>query len=322
MKNVLITGGLGFLGSHSIEKFKAEGWNVTVVDNLSSSVITPDDPICKDVNVVICDLLDYNWGSTQFNLILHYASPVGPVGVLKHSGQMANMILEDTYRVILGAKINRNCPLIFVSTSEIYGYRDHAIMLKENDDKVLVGEFSVRNEYAQAKLLAEIVLCNTAKTSNLKYQIVRPFNISGARQLKAGGFVLPTFVTQALEGKDITVFGNGEQVRAFTHVKDIVDGIYLVSTMNKYNQIWNIGNSHNISTINYIANCVKEVTKSKSKIIHVDPKTIHGPLFEETWDKVPNSEKISSELEWCPIYDREYIIHDVINFYRSKYNGK
>lgn len=319
MKKILITGGLGFLGSFSIEKWKNNGWEITVIDNLSSNVIEPTDPICNDVEVIIGDILNYNWDvSKKFDLILHYASPVGPVGVLKHSGKMANYILSDIYWAIEGAQ-KFNCPLIFVSTSEIYGYRDKALLLTENDDKLLVGNFSVRNEYSISKLLCEIVLSNTAKVSNLKYQIIRPFNISGSRQLKNGGFVLPTFVTQALNNKDITVFNDGEQIRAFTHVKDVVDGIYLTSITEKYNEIWNIGNSNNISTINYLANKVKEKTKTKSNIVHVDPKTIHGKLYEEAWDKVPNAEKIITQLGWQPKYSKEEIIEDVITYYSNKY---
>lgn len=319
-KNVLITGGLGFLGSYSIEKFKGEGWNVTVIDNLSSNVIPPDDEICDGVDVIIKDVLDYGWLSekkTDFDIILHLASPVGPVGILKHSGKMAFLILKDIYWAISGARVH-NCPLIFVSTSEIYGHRDKAELLKEIDDKVLKGDFSVRNEYSVAKLLCEIVLDNTAKVSDLRYQIIRPFNISGARQLKDGGFVLPTFVTQALENKDITVFNSGEQVRAFTHVKDIVDGIYLTCTTEKMNRIWNIGNPENITTINYLANKVKELTRSVSEIVHVDPKTIHGPLYEEAWDKIPNADLMKNELGWSPAYDKEEVISDVVEHYGKK----
>lgn len=320
MKNALITGGLGFLGSFSIEKLKKEGWSITVIDNLSSNVIEPNDPICDGVKVIIKDVLDYGWLSEKendFDIILHFASPVGPVGILKHSGKMAHLILKDIYWAISGAKIH-NCPLVFVSTSEIYGHRDTPELLKEEDDKVLKGNFSVRNEYSIAKLLCEIVLENTAKVSELKYQIIRPFNISGPRQLKDGGFVLPTFVTQAFANQNITVFGNGEQVRAFTHVKDIVDGIYLTCTTNKMNRIWNIGNPNNISTINFLASSVKEFTKSNSEIVHVDPKTIHGPLYEEAWDKIPNSDSISSELGWKPKFSKEEVILDVVDFYRKK----
>jgi len=224
--------------------------------------------------------------------------------------------MNDIYWAIDGA-LKFDCPLIFVSTSEIYGHRDEALLLKEDDDKILVGDFSVRNEYSIAKLLSEIVLSNTAKISNLKYQIIRPFNISGARQLKNGGFVLPTFVIQSLETKDITVFNDGEQIRAFTHVKDIVDGIYLTSTTKNHNQIWNIGNKNNISSINFLAEHVKKSSKSKSNIIHIDPKTIHGPLYEEAWDKIPNSSKIITELDWKPKYNIDDIINDVISHYKN-----
>ena len=316
---ILITGGLGFLGSHSIEKYKSQGFEITIIDNLSSNVIEPDDKLCEDCNVIIDDILNISWDSLDedFDIILHLASPVGPVGVLKHSGQMARYILDDIYWAIEGAQ-KFDSPLIFISTSEIYGYREKAEFLKEDDHKLLVGDFKVRNEYSIGKLLAEIVLSNTAKVSDLKYQIIRPFNISGPRQLKDGGFVLPTFVQQALKGEPITVFGDGEQVRAFTYVKDIVDGIYLTSVANEHmNDIWNIGNGDNVATINHMAEKVKEFINSNSEITHVDPKTIHGPLFEEAWDKIPDSEKIKDLLGWEPTLGVDEIIESVIDFWKE-----
>ena len=318
MKKILITGGLGFLGSYSIEKYKKAGYDITIIDNLSTNVIEPDDKICDGCEVITEDILDTSWDSLgTFDIILHLASPVGPAGILKYSGKMARYILDDIYWAIEGAN-KCDCPLIFVSTSEIYGYREKAEFLKEEDDKLLVGDFKVRNEYSIAKLLSEIVLDNSAKVSNLKYQIIRPFNISGARQLKNGGFVLPTFVQQALSGEPITVFGDGEQVRAFTHVKDIIDGIYLTSVSpDIMNQIWNIGNKDNVTTINYLAEKVKEFTNSDSEIVWVDPKTIHGPLYEEAWDKIPNAEKIKDELGWETTAGVDSIIKEVIEYYET-----
>ena len=255
MKNILITGGLGFIGTHCIEKWTEENWSVYVIDNLSSNAITQDHPIAKDVTYIYGDVIDTNWEKLpKFDLILHLASPVGPVGVLKHSGIMADIILKDIYSVIDGAKYN-NCPLVFVSTSEIYGHRDSKTYLSEDEDKVLKGEFTVRNEYAIAKLLSEIVLSNCGKIDkDFKYQIIRPFNVTGAFQLPDGGFVLPRFVKQALEGEDITVYYTGQQIRAFTWVKDIVDGIYLTSVASDelWNQEWNVGNEKNEETIIYI----------------------------------------------------------------------
>ncbi len=316
-KKILITGGLGFLGSYTIEKYKKQGCNITIIDNLSTNTIQPDDPICNGCNVIIKDILDYKWPSDDsYDMIIHLASPVGPAGILQHSGKMARYILDDIYWAIEGAQLY-DCPLIFVSTSEIYGYRDKAVMLQEHEDKLLVGDFKVRNEYSMAKLLCEIVISNTAKVSNLKYQIIRPFNISGAKQLPDAGFVLPRFVTQALSGEDITVFGDGKQVRAFTYVKDIIDGIYLTSIHNK-NDIWNIGNPINKVTINYLAERVKELTNSSSKIVHIDPKTIYGPLYAEAWDKIPDPKKIQTELDWKVTKSVDEIILNVIEFWKDK----
>lgn len=316
MPKVLITGGAGFLGTHSIEKYLAEGFDVTVIDNFTTSTVDDTNTLLQSVKLIKQDVLSYKWNTKEFDLIVHLASPVGPAGILKHSGKMAKYILEDIYWGIEGAKVNK-CPLIFVSTSEIYGYRDKAVFLKEDDYKILVGEYKVRNEYAMAKLTAEVVLSNTAKVSDIQYQIIRPFNISGARQLKNGGFVLPTFMLQALHDQPITVFGDGNQVRAFTHVKDIVDGIYLTSVSSKMNEVWNVGNKDNITTIRGLAEKVlHKVASSKSEITLVDPKTIHGPLYEEAWDKIPDANKIINLLGWSPRYNIDEIVDDVHNYYK------
>ena len=124
MKNILITGGLGFLGVHSIEKWHESGWQVYVIDNLSSNTIAPGHPVAQKAERIITkDILQTSWDELPaLDMILHLASPVGPVGVLKHSGRMAKIIMDDIYWAVEGAKLN-SCPLVFVSTSEIYGHR-------------------------------------------------------------------------------------------------------------------------------------------------------------------------------------------------------
>ena len=320
-KKILITGGLGFIGSHSVEKWKNLGYKITIIDNMSSNALSPTDKLFEGCEIILEDILNVDITQLEkFDSILHLASPVGPVGVLKHSGKMASIIIDDIYWAINAAKHN-NCPLIFISTSEIYGYRDGKTYLKENDQKVLDGEFTVRNEYAIAKLLSEIVLTNQAKIDpSFKYQIIRPFNVSGKYQLPDGGFVLPRFVEQALTNQDITVYYSGHQLRAFTWVKDIVDGIYLTSTAERdmWNEEWNIGNEINEQSILYLAEKVKTYTKSKSNIINIDPKTIHGKLFSEAPEKIPNSEKIKEKLGWTPSKCVDDVIKEVIEFYKNK----
>lgn len=318
-KRILITGGLGFIGSHSILRWKKAGWDIVVIDNFSSNAINENNEIVKNVEVIDADILQYDYINLKsLDLVLHLASPVGPVGVLKHSGNMGRMILDDIYWAINVAKYNK-CPLLFVSTSEIYGYRKEKSYLSEEQDKVLHGDFTVRNEYAMAKLLSEIVLVNQAKINpDFRYQIIRPFNVTGEYQLPDGGFVLPRFVTQALAGDDITVYNDGLQLRAFTWVKDIVEGIYLTSVVKEddWNQQWNIGNEKNERSILYLAEKVKELTNSSSNIKHVDPVTLHGPLFAEAPEKIPNSKKIKSRLGWRPTKNVDEVIQEVIDFYR------
>lgn len=319
-KKILITGGLGFIGSHCIQKWKENDWDIVVIDNLSTNAIPTDHFLTKNIEVIGKDILSVEWNDLpKFDLILHLASPVGPVGVLKHSGNMARIILDDIYWAITGAKCN-NCPLVFVSTSEIYGYRESKSYLKEDDDKVLHGDFTVRNEYAIAKLLSEIVLTNQAKINpDFRYQIIRPFNVTGKYQLPEGGFVLPRFVSQALNNQDITVYYDGLQLRAFTWVKDIVDGIYLASTAgdSNWNEEWNIGNENNERTILYLAEKVKEMTGTQSKIVHVDPIELHGPLFAEAPEKIPDSKKIKDRLGWIPTKNVDEVIEEVVEYYIS-----
>jgi len=321
-RNILITGGLGFIGTHCIKKWVKENYDVYIIDNLSTNAISIAHALELGAkHIYNKDILEMKWEefNIKFDIILHLASPVGPVGVLKHSGNMAKLILDDIYWAIEGAKIN-NCPLLFVSTSEIYGYRASKTYLREEDDKVLHGEFTVRNEYAMAKLLAEIVLKNNSRIyPKLKYQIIRPFNVTGAYQLPDGGFVLPRFVQQALTEDDITVYYSGEQNRAFTWVTDIVEGIFLTSIANKqlWNEEWNIGNAENENTILHLAQKVKEITNSKSKIVNVDPIKLHGPLFTEAPEKIPNSEKIMKLLHWKGTKNTDDVIEEVVEFYKN-----
>lgn len=320
-KRVLITGGLGFIGSHCVEKWSELDYDITIIDNLSSNALPSTHDLFKNCTIVIDDILNVDITKLgTFDTILHLASPVGPVGVLRHSGRMAAIIIDDIYWAVNAARYNK-CPLIFVSTSEIYGYREHKTYLKEDDVKVLNGDFTVRNEYAIAKLLAEIVLSNTAKIDpTFRYQTIRPFNVSGRYQLPDNGFVVPRFVNQALNGEDITVYYDGLQLRAFTWVKDIVNGIYLTSIAPEqhWNQEWNVGNEKNENTILYMATRIKDMLNSQSTISHVDPVELHGPLFSEAPEKIPNSEKIKSLLGWCATKDVDSILKEVVDYFLEK----
>jgi UDP-glucose 4-epimerase len=314
-KRILITGGLGFIGSYAVDKFHSEGWHVEVVDNKYSNAINevPKGVVLHECNVLSFDFRNHG----NYDVIFHLASPVGPAGVLKWSGKMGGEIVNDCYWA-MEAALYHDAQLIFVSTSEIYGHRDKLCFLDEDADKVLVGNYKVRNEYAISKLLGEIIIHNTKRVKpELRFNIIRPFNIAGARQQPDGGFVLPRFTLQALKGEPLTVFGDGSQMRAFTHAEDIVDGTYSIVNSGIENEVWCVGNPLNQTTIMEIAQKIVEMTGSDSIIDTVDPKEIYGPMYEEAWDKLPDSSKLRRATGWYPKWSIDEIIRDTVEYWKG-----
>jgi nucleoside-diphosphate-sugar epimerase len=318
---ILVTGGFGFIGTHLVESLCAKPENsVHVVDNLSTSPVEPDpfvDEVGRPANLTwdICSVEQYHAdlsSGASFDQIYHLASAVGPVGVLSHAGKLAPSIVNDTIRII-DLALKTGARIVDVSTSEVYGGgRDG--YCSENDFKIVPPKVSIRLEYAVAKLAAEVALINTTKVTPLQAAIVRPFNVAGPRQSGKGGFVLPRFVQQALAGEPITVYGDGSMIRAFTHVKDIVDGCMLVMEKGRTGEAYNIGNPHNKTSILDLAQRVVRLANSRSKISFVDPKQLFGPLFEEANDKYPDADLAMRELTWNPRFDLDATIRDTIEY--------
>lgn len=312
-RTVLITGGLGFIGSHLIDYIEySQNEDIIVVDNMESNAIGLHD-VAGRCYTFVQSVEDFDFDRVGFDIVYHLASPVGPVGVLKYAGDMAGRMIADAIKV-RDVCIKRKCPLIFISSSEVYG---HAGKLDECSPKVFPPNYSVRSEYGAAKMLSEIAIVNKAKVCNLKYVIIRPFNVAGPRQLPDNGFVLPRFIHAALKNEPLTVYGDGTQRRAFTDVRDIVSAIRYLVGLGEWNTIWNIGNPKNEMSIDglavYTLNLMRQMgIKTTSEIIYVDPKTIHGPLFEEVPDKIPYVEKLL-KTGWKRGFEIEKTIKDAVN---------
>ncbi|HLB31180.1 MAG TPA: NAD-dependent epimerase/dehydratase family protein, partial [Gammaproteobacteria bacterium] len=187
-----------------------------------------------------------------------------------------------------------------VSTSEVYGGGENGFC-REDMDRIVPARTTVRLEYAVAKLAAETAIINTCKVTELDARIVRPFNVAGPRQSGAGGFVVPRFISQALAGQPLTVFGNGRQVRAFTHVGDIAKGIMAAMSRGKRGEAYNLGNPKNRVTIRELAEIVNRIVGNEAGVTFVDPKEIFGPLYAEAADKTPDAERAKKELGWRPL---------------------
>jgi UDP-glucose 4-epimerase len=319
-KNVLITGGMGFIGRVLYKKLINEtNYNLTIVDNLSSSNLDFEIIKNKRVDFVKQNFEDWSPEKKKFHQIYHLTSPVGPLGVLRHKGKIADLILRQLYKAAYLA-IKTKAKLLEISTSEVYGKNpdNNSIGQKENINKIVPSKITVRLEYGVAKLLCEIVLKNLSRDNSLNYVCVRPFNITGPYQNGELGFIFPRFVEQCLNNKPITVYYEGKQKRTFTHVHDFVEAIYMVMEKNNFsNEIYNVGNPSNTISILQLAKKIKKITKSKSKIIFIKPEKIYKD-FAEAWNKIPNIDKIKKEIGWKPKWSLDDILDEIKNL-KKKY---
>lgn len=322
-KNILVTGGAGFIGSHLVDRLLAQGHRVVIVDDMRSNVVEPDDFKSVTDNQLyflkmsVEDIFNSPWLLSHcgsFDEIYHLASPVGPVGVLRHAGQIVRQVVDSTY-IVAKLALFYKAKLVDVSTSEVYGGGQQGLCA-EDMPRIIQAETTVRLEYAVAKLAMETALINMTKVSPLQAVIVRPFNVAGPRQGEKGGFVIPRFVGQALRRERLTVYGDGQQVRAFTHVEDIVDGLLLAMDKGVSGEVYNLGNPENKVTINTVADWV-QIMVGRVGVTHVDPKIIHGPLFAEAADKYPDHRKAFEELGWIPKYGFTQIVRDVRDYMQS-----
>lgn len=279
----VVTGGAGFIGSHLIDVLRAEVFNV-------------DRVVGRPIEETYLDF-------DRVDVIFHLASPVGPVGVIHESGRIVSQVIHCA-EIVRSWALRYGCPLVYVSTSEVYGSGDQD---SETDACHFGPDTSARKEYAIAKLAAETMLRNSA---GLDVRIVRPFNVAGPRQRIEGGFVLPRFIAQARAGTPLTVYLPGTQRRAFGHVLDVAEGIRAAYTHGSPGEVYNLGNPANTTDIRSLAETVLDVLKVPSRIELVDPVTLHGPAFREAPDKLPNIDKAVRELNWRPTRSLTDIIED------------
>ena len=303
--SVLVTGGFGFLGGHVVEQLLEEGVErIHVVDDLSTNPVGPEVLLAElprpdALTYDCCTVGDYlRQAPEHFDAVIHLASVVGPAGVLRHGGRIVDSIVSDTYG-LADLALEQGMRLVDISTSEVYGGgRDG--LCREEDPKVVPAETSFRLEYAIGKLAAETALINLHAREGLDAVIVRPFNIAGPRQSGEGGFVLPRFLAQAHLGLPITIFGDGNARRAFSHVKDLADGVIRALRHGIAGTAYNLGNHGNLVTVEELADKVLEITGSPSEKQFIDPRTIYGPTFTEANDKFPAAGRAIAELGWRP----------------------
>jgi UDP-glucose 4-epimerase len=317
---VLITGGCGFIGSHLAEKHLELGNDVFIIDNLWTGKLDNISKIQIDkrLHLVVDTILNesvMNELIFKVDHVYHLAAAVGVRKIMDNPVETLDINVKGSETVLrLSNKFKKK--VFIASTSEVYGkHLDHD--LKEDDNRVMGTVKKRRWAYACSKTLDEFLALAYFDEKKLPVVIGRLFNTVGPRQTGQYGMVLPTFVQSALLGKPITVFGDGNQSRSFTHVNDVTQAMTrLMEEPKAEGDIFNIGNNVEV-TINDLAQKVREMAGSDSKIEHIPYEKAYGPGFEDMERRCPNIEKIGKLIGFEPSYDLEAIIQSVIDFFKE-----
>ncbi len=310
-KTVVVTGGSGFLGSHLCDRMIAEGYKVICIDNLLTGNIKNIEHLFgnEDFKFIKHDITNYIHVPGEVDYILHFASPASPIDYLQLPIQTLKVGSLGTHKV-LGLAKEKKARILIASTSEVYG--DPAVHPQEESYWGNVNPIGPRGVYDEAKRFAEAITMAYHRYHGVETRIVRIFNTYGPRMRLNDGRALPAFVSQALNGEDITVFGDGSQTRSFCYVSDLVEGIYRLLLSDEVNPV-NIGNPAEI-TIKQFAEEVVKITGTKSKIIYKD--------LPEDDPKVrqPNITRAKDILGWEPKVGREEGLKITINYFQSVFN--
>ena len=305
----LITGGAGFLGSHLCERLLGEGHRVICMDNL----ITGDtaniahligEPRFQFINH---DVTNYIFLEGEVHNVLHFASPASPIDYLKVPIQTLKVGSLGTHKALGLAKAKR-ARFLLASTSEVYG--DPLVHPQPESYWGNVNPIGSRGVYDEAKRFAEAMTMAYHRYHGVETRIVRIFNTYGPRMRVNDGRAIPAFMSQALRGEDLTVFGDGSQTRSVCYVDDLIEGIYRLLNSNITDPV-NIGNPDEIPILQ-LAKEILTATKSKSKIVFRDlPED--DPKIRQ-----PDISRARALLGWEAKVDRSEGLKRTLDYFRRK----
>jgi UDP-glucose 4-epimerase len=317
----LITGGAGFIGSHLCDALLAQGDEVLILDNLSTGSIDniahlkgrPGFEYFVDsVNnePLLAELID------RSDVVFHFAAAVGVKLIVEQPVHTIETNVHGTEVVLKHANKKKKL-VVIASTSEVYG-KSEDFPFREDSDLVLGPTPKHRWAYACSKAIDEFLALAYWKERKLPVIIVRFFNTVGPRQTGQYGMVIPNFVRQALAGEPITVFGDGTQSRAFTHVTDVVGALLkLIKEPKAIGQVINIGNSQEVTMLQ-LADRVRELAGSKSVIKLVPYDQAYESGFEDMPRRVPDLTRIEGLIGYKTENTLDDILVQVIDYFRKK----
>ena len=313
---ILITGGAGFIGSYLAEKLLKAGHSIYILDNLSTSSLDNIQHLLKNPKLVFKkgSVLDQRVLAPlvkKSDQIYHLAAAVGVKLVVEKPLDSFLTNLYGTHNVLTLAA-EKKIPVLITSSSEVYG-KNSQIPCEEDDDRIYGSVYNERWGYALSKTADEFMALAYWRERGLPVVVVRLFNTVGSRQTARYGMVIPRLVEQALAGEPLTVYGDGRQIRSFSYVGDIVEGmIRLLNSKKCRGEIFNLGSPDPV-TIKDLALRIKKLTRSHSPIKFLPYQKVYGKTFEDMHIRVPDVSKAERFVGYRPNFLLDEILKEIID---------
>ncbi len=308
-KTILISGGAGFIGSHLCDHYLEKGSRVLCVDNLITGSLNNIRHHLKNSRFTFIrkDISQQLYLRGKIDVVLHFASPASPPDYLRHPIQTMKVGALGTHNM-LGIAKKHGAVFLLASTSEVYG--DPQVSPQTESYWGHVNPVGPRGVYDEAKRFAEALALAYHREHRMDVKIVRIFNTYGNRMRLEDGRVIPNFITQALRGKPLTVYGDGRQTRSYCHVSDLVRGIEALVSRGPNSPV-NLGNPNEMSVLK-LAELILRMTGSASRIVYKklpvdDPK-----------QRCPDIGLAKKVLQWTPQISLVEGLQRTIPYFESK----
>ncbi len=301
------------MGSHLCDRLLKEGHEVVCIDNLLTGDTANIAHLSgnKNFKFIYHDVTNYIFIDGDVDFIYHFASPASPIDYLKVPIQTLKVGSLGTHKA-LGLAKAKKARFFLASTSETYG--DPLVHPQTEEYWGNVNPVGPRGVYDEAKRFAEAMTMAYHRYHGLETRIVRIFNTYGERMRVGDGRAIPAFLSQALRGEDVTVFGDGKQTRSVCYVSDLIDGIYKLM-MSDYSMPMNIGNPDEVTMLD-LAREIIELTKSGSSIVFQDLPQ------DDPKVRQPDITKAKNILHWEPKVNRTEGLQRTVEYFKKKVNIK